>query len=200
MRRKASVSHDAASIRRLRKDPDFAAEYLKAALEDEDEPRVLLIALLTARPTAAWTLQQLREAIPSDHSYRFLIRDRDSIFSGEVDQQLKTFGVRVLRTPVRAPKANAYRERLVGSIRPECLDFMIPLGEKHVRRILEEWVTHYNKGRPNLNLGPGIPEPAAVGIPRQGHDRHSFAQDCKVAARAVLGGLHHEHGWETIAA
>jgi hypothetical protein len=66
---------------------------------------------ITAHPTAAWTLQQLREAIPSDHSYRFLIHD--AIFSAEVDQQLKVFGLRVLHTPARAPKANAYCERLL---------------------------------------------------------------------------------------
>jgi len=93
-------------------------------------------------------LQQLREAIPSDHSYRFLIQD----------QQVKAFGLRVLHTPARAPKANAYCERLVGSVRRECLDFMISLGEKHLRRILAEWVPHYNQGRPHLSLGPGIPD------------------------------------------
>jgi transposase InsO family protein len=155
---------------------------------------------VTAHPTAAWTLQQLREAIPSDHSYRFLIHDSDSIFSAEVDHQLKAFGLSVLHTPARAPKANAYCERLVGSVRRECLDFMIPVGEKHLRRILAEWVTHYNQGRPHLSLGPGIPEPAAVFLPCEGHDRHSFAQHCKVAARAVLGGLHHQYRWERIAA
>src|SRR5437879_5001379 len=85
---------------------------------------------VTAHATAAWTLQQLREAIPSNHSYRFLIHDRDSIFSAEVDQQLKAFGLRVLHTPARAPKANAYCERLVGSVRRECLDFMISLGAR----------------------------------------------------------------------
>jgi putative transposase len=154
---------------------------------------------VTAHPTAAWTLQQLREAIPSDHSYRFLIHDRDSIFSAEVDQQLKAFGLR-LHTPARAPKANAYCERLVGTIRRECLDFMIPLGEKHLRRILAEWVTHYNQGRPHLSLGPGIPEAPAVFLALQSHDRHSFAQDCKVVARAVLGDLHHEYRWERMAA
>jgi putative transposase len=104
---------------------------------------------VTAHPTAAWTLQQLREAIPSDHSCRFLIHDRDSIFSAEVDQQLKAFGLQVLHTPARAPKANAHCERLVGTMRRECLDFMIPLGEKHLRRILAEWATHYNQGRPH---------------------------------------------------
>jgi hypothetical protein len=151
---------------------------------------------VTAHPTAAWTLQQLHEGIPSDHSYRFLIHDRDAIFSAEVDQHLKSFGLRVLRPPARAPKANAYCERLVGSVRRECLDFMIPLGEKHLRRILSEWVTHYNQGRPHLSLGPGIPERAAVLPPLQHHDKHSFPQDCKVAARTVLGGLHHEYRWE----
>ena len=113
---------------------------------------------VTAHPTAAWTLQQFREAIPSDHSYRFLIHDRDSIFSTEVDDELKTFGQKVLRTPVQAPKANAYCERLMGTIRRECLDYMIPLGEKHLRTILREWIAHYNQGRPHSSLGPGIPD------------------------------------------
>jgi hypothetical protein len=63
---------------------------------------------LTAHPTAEWTVQQFREAIPSDHSYRFLVHDRDSIFSGEVDQQLKAFGLKLLRTPARAPQAKDY--------------------------------------------------------------------------------------------
>src|SRR5438874_1165095 len=72
---------------------------------------------------------------------------------------------------------------------------MIPLGEKHLRRIVAEWVTHYNQGRPHLSLGPGIPERASVFLPLQGHDRHTIAQGCKVAARAVLGGLHDEYRW-----
>src|SRR5438046_9398595 len=81
----------------------------------------------------------------------------------------------------------------------ECLDFMIPLGEKHLRRILAEWVPHYNQGRPHLSLGPGIPEAPAVFPALQGRDRHSFAQDCKVVARAVLGGLHHDYVWDRLA-
>ncbi|MGA3295585.1 MAG: integrase core domain-containing protein [Candidatus Acidiferrales bacterium] len=155
---------------------------------------------VTGHPTAEWTLQQFREAIPSDHSYRFLIRDRDSIFSAEVDDQLKAFGLRVLRTPARAPQANAYCERLVGTVRRECLDFMIPFGEAHLQRILKQWVNHYNQGRPHLSLGPGIPEPAEMLFPPQPHGRHFSANDCKVAARGILGGLHHEYRWERIAA
>jgi putative transposase len=77
---------------------------------------------------------------------------------------------------------------------------MIALGEKHLRSILAEWGKHYNQGRPHLSLGPGIPEPAVEFLPLQGHDRHSLAQDRKVVARAVLGGLHHEYQWERIAA
>src|SRR5438105_15415124 len=84
---------------------------------------------VTAHPTAAWTLQQLREAIPSDHSYRFLIHDRDSIFSAEVDRQLKAFGLRVLHTPARAPKANAYGESLGGTTRRQWLDFRSSRGD-----------------------------------------------------------------------
>ena len=155
---------------------------------------------VTAHPTAEWTLQQFREAIPSDHSYRFVIHDRDSIFAAEVDGQLKAFGLRVLRTPARAPQANSYCERLVGTVRRECLDFMIPLGERQLGRLLAEWVTHYNQGRPHASLGPGIPEPADTLLPPQPHNRHSSNQDYTVAARAVLGGLHHEYRWERIAA
>ena len=81
---------------------------------------------VTSHPAALWTVQQFREAIPSDHRYRFLIHDRDSIFSDAVDQAVKALGLRVLRTPVLSPQANAYCERLVGTIRRECLDFMIP--------------------------------------------------------------------------
>jgi hypothetical protein len=91
--------------------------------------RRILHCNVTAHPTAGWTLQQFREAIPSDHVYRFLIHDRDSIFSTEVDDELQAFGLKVLRTPVQAPKANAYCERLMGTIRRECLDYVIPLSE-----------------------------------------------------------------------
>src|SRR5271165_5743001 len=111
---------------------------------------------VTAHPTADWTRQQFREAIPSGHGYQFVIHDRDSIFSRELDQQLKSdFGLKVLRTPVRAPTANAYCERLVGTARRECLDFMIPLNERHLTLTLRPWVTHYNKGRPHSSLAKG---------------------------------------------
>ena len=89
-----------------------------------------------------------------------LIDDRDSIFSAELDGELKSFGLKVLRTPVRAPRANAYCERLIGTMRREFLDFVIPLGERHLRSLLKVWVAYYNQSRRHSSLGPGIPEPA----------------------------------------
>ena len=93
-----------------------------------------------AHPTAQWVIQQFREAIPSDHNYRFIIHDRDSSFSAQVDKSLKKMGVRALKTPVRSPAANAFCERLIGSARRECMDNMIPLSERHVYRAMKEWV------------------------------------------------------------
>jgi putative transposase len=91
---------------------------------------------VTAHPTAAWTLQQLREAIPADHAYRFLIHDRDTIFSQTLDRHVHHLGLKVLKTPPRSPQANALCERLIGTLRRECLDFMIPLTEHHPNRVI----------------------------------------------------------------
>ena len=135
---------------------------------------------------------------PSDPSYRFLIHDRDSIFSTEVDEELQAFGLKVLRTPVRAPKANAYCERLMGTIRRECLDYMIPLSEKHLRTILRAWVAHYNQGRPHSSLGPGIPERKTT--PARRTHRHRLEPNERVISTAILGGLHHEYELEQTAA
>jgi transposase InsO family protein len=98
--------------------------------------RRILHTNVTAHPTADWTLQQFREALRDDHCYRFVLHDRDSIFSKELDQAVTDMGVRVLRTPVRAPKANSICERLGGSLRRECLDFLIPFNEPHLRAII----------------------------------------------------------------
>src|SRR3989442_1488459 len=91
----------------------------------------------TRHPTAEWTLQQFRECLTGEESYRFVIHDRDSVYSGELDSSLQSFGLTVLKTPFRSPQANAFCERLVGSARRECLDFMIPIDETHVRQILK---------------------------------------------------------------
>ena len=162
--------------------------------------RRILNSNVTAHPTAQWTLQQFREAIPSEHAYRFLIRDRDSIFSEEVDRDLKGFGLKILRTPIQAPKANAYCERLVGTMRRECLDWLIPLNEKHLRGILREWVTRYNRGRAHASLGPGIPEPTKNPSLCAECRRHELPEGCQIKTKDILGGLHHEYWLEKMAA
>ena len=123
--------------------------------------------------------------------------DRDSIFSSELDQELKlTFGLKVLRTPVRAPQANAHCERLIGTVRRECLDFVIPRNERHLRRTLRSYVAHYNKGRPHSSLGPGISArtPSRALVLQQ--QRHRLPRDCQIRVEDILGGLHHEYWLE----
>ena len=162
--------------------------------------RKLLHVNTTPHPNSAWTLQQLREAIPSDHRYRWLIRHRSGIFSVDLDRSVEAFGVAVLKTPVRAPKANAFCERLIGSLRRECLDWLIPLGERHLRGLLREWAEHYNRGRPHMSLGPGIPDPVQGGaIPRKMHG-HKVPSGVAIKKRAILAGLHHEYRLERAAA
>jgi putative transposase len=107
---------------------------------------------VTAHPTAEWTLQQFREALPGDHPYRFAIHDRDSIFSKRLDNTVTDLGVRVRRTPMRAPMANSICERFGGTLRRECLDFLVPLNERHLKMTTEEWVLHYNLERPHSSF------------------------------------------------
>ena len=166
----------------------------------EHATRRILHCNVTAHPTAHWTLQQLREAIPVDHGYRFLIHDRDSIFAAQLDHGIRHLGLKVLKTPPQSPQANALCERLIGTLRRECLDFIIPLTEDHLRRLLYAWVPHYNAGRPPMALGPGIPQPPlSLPVPLHVH-RHSLPPHVRVVARPILGGLHHEYALEAKAA
>ena len=162
----------------------------------EHATRRMLHVNVTTHPTAPWTLQQLREALPADHDYRFLLHDRDSIFAAQLDRSIQNLGLKVLKTPPQSPQANALCERLLGTLRRECVDFMIPLTENHLRRILHTWVHHYNTGRPHMSLGPGIPRlSVCLPVPLQVH-RHRLPQSLRVVARPILGGLHHEYRLE----
>jgi transposase InsO family protein len=154
---------------------------------------------VTAHPTAEWTVQQFREALPGGHAYRFLVHDRDSIFSKELDKEVTAMGVRVLRTPVRAPKANSFCERFGGTLRRECLDFLIPFNERHLRLVLKTWIAHFNHARPHMSLGPGIPAPLRPPA-QESTQRHRITAGHTVERAAVLGGLHHEYWLEEIAA
>jgi len=104
-----------------------------------------------------------------------------------------------LKTPVRSPKANAFCERLIGTIRRECLDYLIPLNERHLKKIVKEFAAYYNRGRPHSSLGPGTPEPLQPAVPANPY-RHQVPAGYRVTSTPVLGGLHHEYRLEKEAA
>ena len=162
----------------------------------EHHRRRLIHCNVAAHPSSAWTLQQLREAIGFQDGYEYLLHDRDSIFASHPDESISKLGVTVLKSPPRSPKANAVCERVIGTLRRECLDWLIRLTESHLRAVLQSWVRHYNTGRPNMALGPGVPDPPP-GMP---HDAvstsHPRLREGKVVrARSILGGLHHQYFW-----
>ena len=153
---------------------------------------------VTDHPTAEWTAQQFRMVVSGDERHRFVLHDHDSIYSEGVDRTIAAMGLTVSRrrSVHRRPMPSA--SRLIGTIRRECLDFVIPLSERHVRKVLAEWMGHYNRGRPHASLGPGIPDPAPdwLAPPCSGH---RICDGHRVVAKPVLSGLHHEYRIEPIA-
>ena len=123
-----------------------------------------------------------------------LIHDRDAIFTKHLDDSIRALGLAALRSPFSSPKANAICERVIGTIRRECLDWMISLSEAHLRSILREWVAHYNGERPHSALGPGVPGPPSESArTSQAKPRCRWTPGALVRAKSVLGGLHHEY-------
>jgi putative transposase len=160
----------------------------------EHRSRRLVHYNVTAHPNSAWTLQQLREAIGFEDRYEYLLHDRDSIFAEHLDESIARLAVRVVKSPPRCPMANAICERVIGTIRRECLDWLIPLSESHLRLILKSWVSHYNTGRPHMALGPGVPDPPLANRDsQQPKSRHRRKESYAVHAIPILGGLHHEY-------
>ena len=145
--------------------------------------RVVRVAV-TAHPTAAGALQQLREVVGFDRAHQYLVHDRDSIFARSLDESIRNLGLTVLKSPPHSPKANAICERVIGTIRRECLDWLIPLSESHLRSILRPWVGHYNHGRPHMALGPGVPAAEACPLdPWNSSEGSSGASTCRASGR-----------------
>ena len=119
-----------------------------------------------------------------------MIHDRDTVFSAKVDEALHGFGLEVVKTPVRSPMANAYCERVIGTIRRECLDYLIPMNERHLRRIVREYTVHYNRGRPHTALGPGFPEPNQATVIAS-HNQHRLPEGYRVAKTSAYGQKTH---------
>src|SRR5215469_6418600 len=140
---------------------------------------------VTAHPTAEWTKQQLREAFPFDQIPRYVLRDRDCIFDGEFRKDVKAIGIKeVLSTP-RSPWQRAYVERVIGTLRRECLDHVIIFSEaslyRHIKSFLD--LEYYDESRTHLSLGKDAPEPRPVHPPELG----------RVVAIPQVGGLHHRY-------
>ncbi len=125
------------------------------------DTRFVRIAGVTAKPAADWATQQARnrsmELADQAIALKFLVRDRDSKFTASFDAVFAADGIRIIKAPVRAPRANATCERVIGTVRRECLDRMLILGRRHLEAVLAEYVEHYNSHRPHRTLGQRAP-------------------------------------------
>ena len=138
---------------------------------------------VTANPTAKWTAQQVVEAFPFDESPRFMIRDRDAIYGVHFRERVKRMGIEEVVTAPRSPWQSPYVERLIGSIRRECVDHVIVFNEAHLRRILTSYFRYYHQSRTHLSLERNAPVPRRVEHPSEGN----------VIAIPQVGGLHHRY-------
>ena len=139
---------------------------------------------VTTNPTAEWTAQQVVEAFPGDAPVpRYLVRDRDGIYGAFFRKRVKNMGIEEIITSRKSPWQNPYAERVIGSVRRECLHHMIVLGERHLRLILKQYVAYYNDVRPHISLQRNSPIPRKVDPPGRG----------RVVAIPHLGGLHHHY-------
>ena len=138
---------------------------------------------ITDSPSAAWTGQQIIEAFPWDTAPRFLLRDRDGKYGPEFIRRVSSMGIEEVKTAPRSPWQNCYAERLIGSIRRDCLDHVIVINERHLGRILKEYFLYYHRSRTHLSLEKDCPETRAVEPPEMG----------KVIALPQVGGLHHRY-------
>jgi putative transposase len=158
----------------------------------ELDTRRVYVTGITAHPTGSWVVQQARNlsVVLADraHPVKFLIRDRDAKFTSSFDEVFRSENIRIIRTPIRAPRANAFAERFVGTIRRECLDRILIFGRRHLERVLAEYIAHYNEHRPHRSLDQRAPltvgtNPVSIGDP-------DFT---RLRRTDKLGGLIHEY-------
>jgi putative transposase len=157
----------------------------------ELDSRRVYLAGVTANPNGGWVTQQARNLLlaldEQGRQLRFLVRDRDAKFSRGFDDVFRSEGAQVLMTPVHAPKANAYAERWVRTVRADCLDWLLIVGRRHLEQTLRIYVEHYNRHRPHRALKLHAPDQPA-GVTVAGKDRRGG-----VRRRDLLGGLLHEY-------
>jgi len=138
---------------------------------------------MTAHPAAQWTAQQIVEAFPFDTAPRYLLRDRDGIYGDTVQRRIKSLAIEEVITAPRSPWQNPFVERVIGSIRRDCLDHVIVLNERHLHRILREYFSYYQTCRTHLSLNKDPPEPRRVEPSDLGN----------IVAFPCVGGLHHRY-------
>jgi transposase InsO family protein len=143
--------------------------------------RQILWLGVTAHPTAEWIANQLTAACGWEQLPRYLIRDRDACYGDIFVRRVRSLGIRDHPTSARSPWQNGYAERLIGSIRRECLDHVVVVGEQHLRHILMSYMEYYNAVRTHLSLGKDAPV------------RRLIHRAGRIEARPVLGGLHHQY-------
>jgi putative transposase len=138
---------------------------------------------VTENPTALWTAQQIVEAFPWDSAPRYLLRDRDAIYGGAFQKRIHAMGIEQVLSAPRSPWQNPFVERLIGTLRRDCLDHVVALNERHLRRIVARYVTYYHDWRTHLSLSMDAPHPRMMHSPDRG----------RVVAFPELGGLHHHY-------
>jgi putative transposase len=147
-----------------------------------DRRRVVHVNVTDA-PTAQWTAQQLVEAFPWDMAPKYLLRDRDAVYGVAFSRRAQSMGIHEVRTAARSPWQNPYVERLIGTLRRECLDHVVVLNETHLRRLLSHYLLYYHRARTHLALDKDTPEPRPVEHPDQGG----------IVEIPMVGGLHHRY-------
>jgi putative transposase len=152
--------------------------------------RKIVHCSVTSHPSARWTAQQMLEACPWDTAPRFLIRDRDSLYGEKFQRRLSAMGIRQVLTAPQSPWQNPYAERVIGSIRRECLDHVIVFNSRHLKKILSAYVEYYNHDRTHL----GIDKDPPLERPIQPRPKNA-----RIVATSRVGGLHHRYDWKQAA-
>ena len=161
--------------------PTLSFDLLYAFVIIRLDRRALVWIGVTRHPTAEWVARQITEAFPWDEAPRYLLRDRDCIYGASVKRRLQAMGIRDKPIAPASPWQNAIAERLIGSIRRECVDHLIVLGEAHLRRILQSYARYYNEVRTHRSLGKDAPISRVV------------QRNGTIRSLAALGGLHHHY-------
>jgi len=163
--------------------PTIRFQVLYVFLVLAHDRRRILHFNVTAHPTAEWTGQQLREAFPFDQLPLYLLRDRDAIFGNDFRKQVRDMGICEVLSAPRSPWQRAYVERVIGSIRRECLDHVIVFQERSLRRTLNSYFDYYHRSRTHLSLAKDSPKPRPIQPP----------ETESVVAVPQVSGLHHRY-------